>query len=115
VQAAAQLFALSQGTAIENRIAFAAGGDQAGLGQDLEVVADAGLAGGENLRQFQYAERVVGQGAQDSSGASHHRWPCTGRSRAVDGLKGQIRGAHIHRLGSLVGHFLSSKGNIKKF
>jgi hypothetical protein len=56
--------AIGQGTSVEDRVAFAARGDQAGLGQDLEVVAHARLADGEDLRQFQHAERIVAQCAQ---------------------------------------------------
>ena len=65
VQLAAQQFGVGQGAAVENRIAFAAGRHQVGLGQHLEVVAHARLADGEDLRQFQHAERIVGQRAQD--------------------------------------------------
>ena len=64
VQLAAQQVGVGQGAAIENRVAFAAGGHQVGLGQHFQVVAHAGLADGENLRQLQYAERIVGQCAQ---------------------------------------------------
>ncbi|MNN11290.1 hypothetical protein D3C81_1242440 [compost metagenome] len=64
VQAAAQAQAVGQGAAIEDGIAFAAGRHQLCLGQDLEVMAHAGLADIEDLRQFQHAKRVAGQGAQ---------------------------------------------------
>ena len=114
MQAAAQLFALSQGAAIEDRIAFAACGHQPSLRQDFQVMADAGLTRGENLRQLQYTERVVGQGAQNIQAQRITAGLAQG-GEGVDRLEGQMGGAHIHRLGSLVGHFLSSKGNIKKF
>lgn len=64
MQFAAQAQAIGQGAAVKDRIAFATGRDQACLGQDLEVMAHARLANGEDLRQFQYAERIAGQGAQ---------------------------------------------------
>ncbi|MNI94859.1 hypothetical protein D3C76_1684210 [compost metagenome] len=41
VQFAAQQFGMGQGATVKNRIAFAACCHQAGLGQDLEVVAHA--------------------------------------------------------------------------
>ncbi|MCY1174326.1 hypothetical protein D9M73_145240 [compost metagenome] len=56
---------MGQGATVENRIAFTAGGDQVSLGQHLEVMTHARLADAEDLRQFQYAERIVGQSAQD--------------------------------------------------
>ncbi|MDT4857304.1 hypothetical protein FQZ97_917240 [compost metagenome] len=64
VQGAADPLVLRQGAAIEDRIALTPGGHQARLGQYLEVMAHARLAGGEDLRQFQYAEGVVGQHPQ---------------------------------------------------
>ena len=64
MQFAAQLFGMGQGAAIKNRVAFAPGCNQPRLGQHLEVVAHAGLAGGENLRQLQHTKRIVGQRAQ---------------------------------------------------
>ncbi|MNI45625.1 hypothetical protein D3C81_1315190 [compost metagenome] len=65
VQFAAQQIGVGQGATVENRVAFTAGCHQVGLGQYLEVMAHAGLADAEDLRQFQYAERVVGQCAQN--------------------------------------------------
>ena len=114
VQAAAELFVMGQGAAVENRIAFAPGGHQAGLGQHLEVVADAGLADGKDLRQFQHAEGVVAQGAQHIQAQRITAGLAQG-GEGIDGLEGRKGGAHIHRLGSLVGHFSSSNTNIKKF
>ena len=64
VQFAAKQFGMGQGASVENRIAFATGGHQVGLGQHLQMVAHAGLADGEDLRQLQYPERIVGQCAQ---------------------------------------------------
>ncbi|MNN46793.1 hypothetical protein D3C81_1611890 [compost metagenome] len=64
MQGAADPLVLRQGAAIEDRIAFAPRGHQSRLGQYLEVMAHAGLAGGEDLRQLQYAEGVVGQHPQ---------------------------------------------------
>ncbi|MNM83426.1 hypothetical protein D3C81_954870 [compost metagenome] len=64
MQLAAEAEAVGQGAAVEDRIAFAAGRHQSGLGQHLEVVAHARLADGEDLRQFQHAERIAGQCAQ---------------------------------------------------
>ncbi|MCY1430693.1 hypothetical protein D9M71_466440 [compost metagenome] len=61
MQPAAQAQAIGEGATIENRIAFAPGCYQPGLGQHLEVVAHAGLADGEDLRQLQHAKRVAGQ------------------------------------------------------
>ncbi len=49
----------------QERVALAARRHQPGLGQHLEVVAHARLADGEDLRQLQHAERIVGQRAQD--------------------------------------------------
>ncbi|MNN18264.1 hypothetical protein D3C81_1314700 [compost metagenome] len=65
VQAPTQAQAVGQGAAIENGVAFAARSHQLGLGQHLEVVAHAGLADVEDLRQFQHAKRVAGQRAQN--------------------------------------------------
>ena len=64
VQRAAGAFGQGQRTSVEDRVAFAARRHQPGLGQHLEVVAHARLADGEDLRQLQHAERIVGQGAQ---------------------------------------------------
>ncbi|MNE27527.1 hypothetical protein D3C80_1209400 [compost metagenome] len=61
MQLATQAQAIGQGATIEDRIAFAAGCHQSGLGQHLEVVAHARLADGEDLRQLQHAKRVAGQ------------------------------------------------------
>ncbi len=65
MQLAAEQLGVGQGAAVKNRIAFAAGGHQVGLGQDLQVMAHARLADGEDLRQFQHAEGIVGQHPQD--------------------------------------------------
>ena len=64
MQLAAQQIGVGQGATVENRIAFTTGRHQIGLGQNLEVMTHAGLADAEDLRQFQYAERIVGQRAQ---------------------------------------------------
>ncbi|MCY1427024.1 hypothetical protein D9M71_428540 [compost metagenome] len=64
MQCAAQRIAVGQGAAVEDRVAFAASRYQSGLGQHLQVVAHARLADVEDLRQFQHAERIVGQRAQ---------------------------------------------------
>ena len=65
MQLAAEQVGVGQGAAVKNCIAFAARGYQVGLGQHLQMVAHAGLADGEDLRQFQYAEGIVGQRTQD--------------------------------------------------
>ncbi|MCY1443895.1 hypothetical protein D9M71_603370 [compost metagenome] len=64
MQPATQAQAVGQGATVEDGVAFAAGRHQLGLGQYLQVVAHARLANVEDLRQFEHAERVVGQGAQ---------------------------------------------------
>ena len=64
VQLATQQIGVGQGATVENRVAFTAGRHQVGLGQYLEVVTHARLADAEDLRQFQYAKRIVGQCAQ---------------------------------------------------
>ncbi|MNF83945.1 hypothetical protein D3C84_662840 [compost metagenome] len=64
MQLTAEQFGVGQGAAIKDRVAFAARRHQISLGQYLEVVAHAGLANAENLRQFQNTERIVGQRAQ---------------------------------------------------
>ncbi|MNE77297.1 hypothetical protein D3C80_1736000 [compost metagenome] len=56
VQAPAKAQAVGQGAAVEDGVAFAAGCHQLGLGQYLEVMAHAGLADVEDLRQFQHAK-----------------------------------------------------------
>ena len=87
-----------QGAAVEHRVALAPGGHQAGLGQHLEVVAHARLADGEYLRQFQHAERVVGQRAvrfrRSGSPPALHRG-----SQFVGRLETELGHAHIHRGG----------------
>ncbi|MNT38134.1 hypothetical protein D3C72_1743170 [compost metagenome] len=89
VQATARLFVMGQGAAVEDRIALAAGGDQPGLGQNLQVVADPRLANGENLRQFQHAEGVVAQRAQDIQAQRIAAGLAQG-GEGVDGLEGQM-------------------------
>jgi hypothetical protein len=77
-------------------------------------MTDAGLADGKDLRQFQHAEGVVAQGSQHIQAQRIATGLAQG-SEGVDGFEGRKGGAHIHRLGSLVGHFSSSNTNIKKF
>ena len=58
-------FQCGQAAPIEDRVALAARNDQSGISHYFKVVAHARLAHGENLRQFQHAERVVAQHPQN--------------------------------------------------
>ena len=61
-----QLGPLSQSAAaIENRIAFTAGGNQAGVGQNLEMMAESGLANIKQAAEFRNPERVPFQHPQN--------------------------------------------------
>ncbi|MCY1436428.1 hypothetical protein D9M71_525540 [compost metagenome] len=64
MQPAADVAGIGQGAAVEDRIAFTPCRHQVSLGQHLQVMAHAGLADGEDLRQFQHAERIVAEYAQ---------------------------------------------------
>ncbi|CAM5532574.1 hypothetical protein SSTU70S_04029 [Stutzerimonas stutzeri] len=114
VQFAAEAVALRQVAPVEDRVAFAAGGQQAGLGQHLQMVTHAGLADGEDLRQFQYAERVAGQRPQHVQAQRIAAGLAQGGER-IAGVETDLGDAQAHKSRSLVGHFSYSKGNIKKF
>jgi hypothetical protein len=114
VQLTAELLAIGQGAAVEDRVAFAAGGDQAGLGQHFQVVAHARLADGENLRQFEHAEGIVGQGPQHIQPQRIAAGLAQGR-QIVARFLANGRDAQVHRASSLGLAARARKTNIKKF
>ncbi len=114
MQPAAKVVALGQGAAIEDRIAFSARRQQASLGQYLEVMADAGLSGGKNLRQLEHAERVAGQRAQYVQPQRIAAGLAQG-GELIAVVERYLGNAQAHRQRSLVGRFSSSNANIKKF
>lgn len=95
MQSAAGTLGMGQGAAVEDRIAFAARCHQAGLGQYLEVMAHPRLADGEDLRQFQHAERVIAQGAQNVQAQAIARGLAQG-GQQVGGLEVECRRALGH-------------------
>jgi hypothetical protein len=114
VQLAAEAVGLGQGAAVEDRVAFAARRHQAGLGQHLQVVAHARLADGEDLRQLQHAERIVGQHPQHvqpqrvAAGLAQ-------RGQLVAGIVADQGHAQAHRGRSLEPREDAGNGCIKKF
>ncbi|MCY1352926.1 hypothetical protein D9M69_392510 [compost metagenome] len=114
VQHAADPLVLRQGAAVEDRVAFAAGGHQVRLGQHLEVMTHARLAGGEDLRQFQHAERVVGQRAQHVEAQRIAAGLAQG-GQLVAVVMTDLGYAQAHRARSLAPAFRCCNANIKKF
>lgn len=78
------------------------------------MVAHARLAGGEDLRQLQHAERVVGQRAQDIQ-AQRVAGGLAQGGQFVDGLTAELGNGQVHSGRSLVGTLFPGKGCIKKF
>ena len=114
VQGAAEQLAMWQGAAVEHRVAFAPGGQQAGLGEYLEMMAHPRLADGKDLRQLEHAEGVAGQHAQHVQAQRIATGLAQG-GELVAGVVTDLGKAQAHRPRSLVGHFSYSKGSIKKF
>ncbi|CAM5350838.1 hypothetical protein SSTU70S_01438 [Stutzerimonas stutzeri] len=79
VQFAAEAVALRQVAPVEDRVAFAAGGQQAGLGQHLQMVTHAGLADGEVSAPVPVRRTSRWPAPAARSGAADRRRPCTGR------------------------------------
>src|SRR5690606_27917023 len=113
MQRTAEAVVLRQRTAIENRIAFAPRRDKAGLGQHLEVMADAGLADGEDLRQFQYTERIAAEHPQHVQ-AQRIAAGLAQRGELVAVVETNLGHAQAHKRGSLDSRFWPSKVYIKK-
>ncbi len=114
VQPAARAVELRQAASVEHRVAFAPGGQQAGLGEHLEMMAHPRLADGKDLRQLEHAEGVAGQHAQHVQAQRIATGLAQG-GELVAGVVTDLGKAQAHRPRSLVGHFSYSKGSIKKF
>ena len=57
----AQAHRVGRGASVEDAVPFASLGDQPGVQQQLQVVAERGLSHVEHPAQFEYPEGVLGQ------------------------------------------------------